>query len=68
MEVNYQNINYSLMRVLLAYLDPTGPAFQVLGQIVWARPFLSSHTAMAYVTTSRRTSWGPAACACSSAR
>lgn len=56
----YQNINYSLLRVLLAYLDPnSGPAFQVLGQIVWARPFLSSNTAMAYVNNIQTHILGP---------
>jgi CubicO group peptidase (beta-lactamase class C family) len=58
--VSYQNINYSLLRVLLAYLDPnTSPFLQILGEFDWARPLLSSNTAMAYVNNIQAYILGP---------
>jgi CubicO group peptidase (beta-lactamase class C family) len=46
--VNYQNVNYSLLRVLLAYLD-LGPTLNQLGQFPAVRPLLSMQTASLYV-------------------
>lgn len=58
--VKYQNINYSLLRVLLAYLDPNmGPFLQSLGEADWARPLLSSNTATAYVNNIQANILGP---------
>jgi CubicO group peptidase (beta-lactamase class C family) len=45
--VSYQNINYSLLRVLLAYLSD--PFLQVLGFFDDLRPWLSPLTAQVYV-------------------
>jgi len=56
---SYQNINYSLLRVLLAYLGPTGQALQVLGQTAFTRPLLSAMTANTYVTNIQTNILGP---------
>jgi CubicO group peptidase (beta-lactamase class C family) len=49
--VSYQNINYSLLRVLLAYLNPSTSSYlQVLGEFDSMHPWLSPLTALAYVS------------------
>jgi CubicO group peptidase (beta-lactamase class C family) len=56
----YQNINYSLMRVLLGYLDPSmSPLLQILGQFDFLRPLLPANTAMAYVLNIQANILGP---------
>jgi CubicO group peptidase (beta-lactamase class C family) len=47
-QVNYQNINYSLLRVLLAYLD-SGDTLDQLGQLWFGRPLLSTLSAGYYM-------------------
>jgi hypothetical protein len=47
-KVSYQNINYSLLRVLLAYLD-SGQTLNQLGQNPAFRPLLTTQSAVAYV-------------------
>jgi CubicO group peptidase (beta-lactamase class C family) len=57
---SYQNINYSLLRVLLAYLDPSiAPLLNVLGQVPFTRPMLSSVTATSYVNNIQTHILGP---------
>jgi CubicO group peptidase (beta-lactamase class C family) len=48
--VSYQNINYSLLRVLLGYLDPNqSPILKVAGAQDSLHPWLSVYTALIYV-------------------
>jgi CubicO group peptidase (beta-lactamase class C family) len=65
--VSYQNINYSLLRVLLAYLNPlTSLNLQVFGQFGALRPWLSPLTALAYVSNIQTYILGPSGAASAS--
>jgi CubicO group peptidase (beta-lactamase class C family) len=64
---SYQNINYSLLRVLLAYLNPnTSPFLKILGEFDSLRRWLSPCTAMAYVSNIQTYILGPSGAASAS--